>query len=110
MITVFLLYFIKRAAPNIDTLVTPVVKNPPANAGDAEDMCSIPGVGRSPGVGNGNPLQYSCLENYEQEELADGSPWGHKAADMTEYESTSEQISDFLMYVLSCTFTFLVGF
>jgi len=37
-----------------------VVKNPPANAGDAG---SIPGSGRSPGGGNGNPLQYSCLEN-----------------------------------------------
>ena len=40
-----------------------VVKNPPANAGDTGDMGSIPGSGRSPGVGNGNPLQYSCLEN-----------------------------------------------
>ena len=37
-----------------------VVKKPPANAGD---MCSISGSGRSPGEGNGNPLQYSCLEN-----------------------------------------------
>ena len=37
-----------------------VVKNPPANAGD---MGLIPGPGRSPGEGNGNPLQYSCLEN-----------------------------------------------
>ena len=33
------------------------------NAGDAGDMGSIPGLGRSPGEGNGNPLQYSCLEN-----------------------------------------------
>ena len=40
-----------------------VVKNPPASAGDARDMGSIPGLGRSPGVGNGNLLQYSCLEN-----------------------------------------------
>ena len=40
-----------------------VVKNPPANAGDTGDMDSIPGSGRSPGEGNGNPLQYSCLEN-----------------------------------------------
>ena len=39
------------------------VKNPPANAGDIKVMGSIPGPGRSPGVGNGNPLQYSCLEN-----------------------------------------------
>ena len=37
------------------------VKNPPANAGDVRNSSSIPGSGISPGVGNGNPLQYSCL-------------------------------------------------
>ena len=40
-----------------------VVKNPPANAEDIRDASSIPGSGRSPGGGNGNPLQYSCLDN-----------------------------------------------
>jgi len=40
-----------------------VVKNLPENARDIRDMDSIPGLGRSPGGGNGNPLQYSCLEN-----------------------------------------------
>ena len=40
-----------------------VVKNSPASAGDIMDMGSIPGSGRSPGGGHGNPLQYSCLEN-----------------------------------------------
>ena len=40
-----------------------VVKNQPGNAGDIRDMGSIPGSGRSPGGGHGNPLQYSCLEN-----------------------------------------------
>ena len=40
-----------------------VVKNPPASAGDAKDSGSIPGSGRSLGGGNGNPGQYSCLEN-----------------------------------------------
>jgi len=40
-----------------------VVKNPPANAGDARDVGSIPGSGRSPGGGHGNLLQYSCLKN-----------------------------------------------
>ena len=40
-----------------------VVKNPPANTGDTREAGSIPGLGRSPGVGNGSPLQYSCLEN-----------------------------------------------
>ena len=40
-----------------------VVKNQPANAGDTRDVGSIPGSGKSPGGGNDNPLQYSCLEN-----------------------------------------------
>ena len=42
-----------------------VVKNPPANAGDARDAGSIPGLRRFPGGGNGNPLQYSCLKNWK---------------------------------------------
>ena len=37
------------------------IKNPPANTGDVRDESLIPGTGRSPGEGNGNPLQYSCL-------------------------------------------------
>ena len=40
-----------------------MVKNSPANAGDTRDAGLIPGSGRFPGVGNGNPLQYFCLEN-----------------------------------------------
>ena len=40
-----------------------MVKNPRANAGDIRDEDSIPGSGRPPGGGHGNPLQYSCLEN-----------------------------------------------
>ena len=52
-----------------------VVKNPPANAGDVRDVSSIPGLGRSPRGGNGNPLQYSCLKNRpEQRSLAGYSP------------------------------------
>ena len=53
------------------------VKNPPANIEDVRDTGSIPGLGRSPGEGNGNPLQYSCLENsmdHGQRSLADYSP------------------------------------
>ena len=40
-----------------------VIKNLPANTGDARDAGLIPGLGRSPGGGHGSPLQYSCLEN-----------------------------------------------
>ena len=47
----------------IQWLPSSVVKNPPANAGDTRDPDSISGLRRSPGGGNGNPLQYSCLEN-----------------------------------------------
>ena len=62
-----------------------MVKNPSANAGDARDVGSIPGSGRSPGGGHGNPLQYSCLEKlHGQRRLAGYSPWGHKESDMTE--------------------------
>ena len=62
-----------------------VVKNLPANAGDARDMGSIPGSGRSPGGGHDNLLQYSCLENpHEQGSLEGYSPRGHKELDMTE--------------------------
>ena len=43
--------------------MAPVVKNLPANTGYATDVGSIPGSGRSPGEGNGNPLQYPCLED-----------------------------------------------
>ena len=53
-----------------------MVKNLPANARDAGDGGSIPGLGRSPGEGNGNPLQYSCLEkSHRQRSLVDCSPW-----------------------------------
>ena len=52
-----------------------VVKNPPGNVGDPRDMGSILGSGRSPGEGNGNPLQYSCLENpMDRRSLAGYSP------------------------------------
>ena len=40
-----------------------MIKNPPANAGGARDVGSVPGLGRSSREGNGNPLQYSCLGN-----------------------------------------------
>ena len=43
--------------------MAPAVKNPSANAGDVRDMGLIPGLERSPGEGNGNLLQYSCLDN-----------------------------------------------
>ena len=62
-----------------------MVKNPPANAGDIRDSGSIPGSGRSLGGGQGNPLQYSCLEDpHGQRSLAGYSPWGVEESDVTE--------------------------
>ena len=60
-----------------------VVKNPPANVGDAG---SIPGSGRPPGDGNGNPLQYSCLAN-----LMDRGAWRAKVHRITKSQT---QVSD----------------
>ena len=55
------------------------------SAYNAGDLGSIPGLGRSPGEGNGNPLQYSCPENtMDRRNLVGYSPWGHKELDMTE--------------------------
>ena len=63
-----------------------VVKNPPANAGDVRDAGSIPGLGRFPEGGNGNPPQYYCLENSMDRVAWWGySPWGCKESDTTEH-------------------------
>jgi len=57
-----------------------VVKNLPAKAGDAGDTGSIPGLRRSPGVGNGKPLQYYFLENpHGQRSLVGYNPWVAKS-------------------------------
>ena len=59
-----------------------MVTNLPANAGDARDAGSIPEQGGSPGVGNGNPLQYSCLENSMDRGVY--SPWDLEEKDTIE--------------------------
>jgi len=55
-------------------------KESAASAGDTRDVVSIPGLGRAPGVGNGNPLQSSCLENY----MDSGACWSVES-DTTEH-------------------------
>ena len=68
----------------------------PGGSGGKESTCtidlsSIPGLGRSPGGGHGNPLQYSCLENpHGQRSLVGYSPWGRKGSHMTERLSTAQ--------------------
>ena len=60
------------------------------SACSAGDLGLIPGLGRSPGEGYGNPLQYSLLENpHGQGSLAGYSPWGRKESDTTERLSTA---------------------
>ena len=66
-----------------------VIKSPPANA---RDMSLIPGLGRLPGGGGGNPLQYPCLKLHEQRSLAGYSPWGRKESDMTEQLTLTWQV------------------
>ena len=62
-----------------------VVKNPPTMQETQETQVVIPGLGRCPGIGHGNPLLYSCLENFSgQRDLAGCSPWGCRELDMAE--------------------------
>ena len=63
----------------------------PANAGDIRDTGLIPGLGRSPGEGNGNPLQYSCLEN-----PMDGGAWW---ATIHGVAKSQTQLSDFTFFL-----------
>ena len=67
-----------------NTMTSESSQNPPASIGDTGDVGSIPGSGRSPGGGNGHPLQYSCLENPMDRRVWGHSPWGHKELDMTD--------------------------
>ena len=79
------------ASPLWAFLVAQLVKNLPANAEDARDLGSILGSGRSPGEGNSNPLQYSCLGNPMDRGVWQG-PWGCKELDTTECVHTHSGI------------------
>ena len=65
-----------------------MVKNTPANAGDTGDVGTIPGSGRAPGVGNGNSLEYSCLENSREREAWQAAVHGIAESDKTDYTQT----------------------
>ena len=71
-----------------------VVKNMPGDAGEAGDAGSIPELGRYPGVGNGDPLHYSCLEKLDgQRSLVSYNAWGPKESDMIEHTHISLSFS-----------------
>ena len=75
--------FVSSPSSSWASRVALVVKNLTANAGDARNLGSIPGSGRSPG--EGTPLQYSCLEKpHGQRSLAGYSPWRRKESDTAE--------------------------
>ena len=65
-----------------------MVKNTPANAGDTGDVGTIPGSGRAPGVGNGNSLEYSCLENSREREAWQAAVHGIAESDKTDCTQT----------------------
>ena len=68
---------------------------------NAGDLCSTPGLGRSPGGGLGNPLQYCCLENpYGQRSLVGYSSRGHKELDMTETKHKRDELVKCLYYLV----------
>ena len=69
------------------------MKNPSASEGDAGDSGSIPGWGRSPGGGNGNPLQYSCWDNRMDTGAWQGTVHGVAESDMIEQLSMHSQSS-----------------
>ena len=61
-----------------------MVKNPPAHAGDIGNACLIPGLGRSPGGGSGNPLQYYCLKILMERRAWWATVYGSQKLNMTE--------------------------
>ena len=73
-----------------------MVKNLPANAGDLRDVDLIPGSGRSPGEGHGNPLQHPCLEN-----LMDRGAWGATVHGATKNWTRLKQLSTCLLWDLT---------
>ena len=72
----------------------PVAKNPPANVGDPRDMGLIPESRRSPGQGNGNPLQYSCLENFMERE--DWRATVHRFAELDMIEHSHRDYKNYI--------------
>ena len=73
-----------------------MVKNPPVSAGDTRDVGSIPGSGRSPGEGNGNPFQYSCLEK-----PMDRGAWRAAVLGVTKELDTTEHGTNYVQNVMA---------
>ena len=96
--------FIQAIEGNWASQVVPVAKNLPANAGDARDMGLLPGSGRSPGGGHGNPLQYSCLEN-----PMDRRAWGATVHRVTQSQTWLERLNTPRNWPHVCSDQFVIG-
>ena len=95
--------FLKNIFFDVDSLVAQMVKTLPAMLGDPG---SIPGLGRSPGEGNGNPLQYSCLEN-----SMDGGAWQVTVHGVTKHQTRLRDFHfSFLKIFIEFVTILLVGF
>ena len=100
--TVFFLLPVKNLGASHVVLV---VKNPPASAGDIRDMNSIPGLGRPPGGGHGNPLQYSCLGNPR-----DRGAWWAAVCGVTQSRTRLKQLSSNSSSRQQCLLLVLLSF
>ena len=81
-----------------------MVKCLPANAGETGDVGSIPGSGKCPGGINGNPLQYSCLENH-----MDRGAWWAIVHRVEKESDTTERLSTYIMYIPYLLYPFIDG-
>ena len=89
-----MLYFLPilvRVSCQEASQVAPVVKNPPANTGEARDMGLAPGLGRSPGEGYDNSLQYSCLESSMDRRNEWGTVQGRKMSALSKHTTLPVQ-------------------
>ena len=81
-----------------------MVKYLPASVADAGDVGLIRGLERSPGGGNGNPLQYSCQRiSHEQRNLASYRSWSHKESNMTEHSNVSLSVMSDSLQRMDCS-------
>ena len=85
-----------------------MIKNLPANAGDTGDPVLIPGSGRSPGGGNGNPLQYSCLGNPMDRGAWWSTVYGVTESDTTEHPYRHMHINTYVLIVTFIVTGFLI--